>query len=353
MAFVIGKKTIVFAINKKLPPVALFLFAAIIYAAFAAWLFLPLRPPLEKSADLLKFLLFLLIPAVSALGVFILAERYVNSFVACFLAGIIYGFGPFASAFFYCFHLFHPFALCVYAVLPWTFIPAVFLYKLSKKDDKITNFLSAALSLLPFLFVFAAYWLAAKNFLFPIPTDIIVSSKSFAAIINPFAFSIDTVSIGFYHAPFGALVVGLVLFFKTRRFWTAVLLALAFFLAFYKPVLNVPPVFWLSFVVLICSLIIAEGFEALILAGRADANWLLLAAAALILQAGVIFALGKTTFFPLSAALSAIAVIAVLLVFFIARAGLAMHYLRMAVLYVSVLIDVLIITRDMINKILG
>jgi len=340
----------VLAINKKLPPVVLFLFAAAIYAAFAAWLFLPLRPPLDKSADLLKFLLFLLVPVVSASGVFILAERYVNSFVACFLAGIIYGFGSFALAF-YCFH---PFALCVYAALPWTFIPAVFLYKLAKKDDKITNFLAAALSLLPFLFVFAAYWLAAKNFLFPIPADIIVSSKSFAAIINPFAFSIDTVSIGFFHAPFGALVVGLVLFFKTRRFWTAVLLALALFLAFYKPVLNVPPVFWLSFVVLICSLIIAEGFEALILAGKTDANWLLLAAAALILQAGVIFALGRTVaYFPLSAALSAIAVIAVLLVFFIARTGLAMHYLRMAVLYVSVLIDVLIISRDMITKFLG
>lgn len=339
----------VLAINKKLPPVVLFLFAAVIYAAFAAWLFLPLRPPLEKSADLLKFLLFLIIPVISASGVFILAERYVNSFVACFLAGIIYGFGSFALAF-YCFH---PFALCVYAALPWTFIPAVFLYKLSRKDDKITNLLAAALSLLPFLFVFAAYGLAAKNFLYPIPADIIVSSKSFAAIINPFAFSIDAVSIGFFHAPFGALVVGLVLFFKTRRFWTAILLVLALFLAFYKPVLNVPPVFWLSFVVLICSMIIAEGFEALTLAGKADANWLLLAAAALILQAGVIFALGRTVDYPLSVALSAIAVIAVLLVFFIARAGLAMHYLRMAVLYVSVLIDVLIISRDMITKFLG
>jgi len=82
---------------------------------------------------------------------------------------------------------------------------AVFLYKWAKKDNTITNFIAAALSLLPFLFVFAAYWFDAKNFLYSIPADIIVSSKSFAAIVNPFAFSIDTVSIGFFHAPFGAL----------------------------------------------------------------------------------------------------------------------------------------------------
>lgn len=332
----------VFAINKKLPPPLLLLAAAVIYIAFAAWLFCP---HLAKFTGLQR--IFLLAPVIAACGAFLLTERYVNSFIACFFAGIIYGFGPFASAF----YSFHPFAACVYAALPWTFAPAVFLYKLAKTGSKTTNFISAVLSLLPFLFVFVAFWLDAKKLLYSIPTDIIVSSKSFSAIINPLSFSPDTVSIGFYHVPFGALIVGLILFFKTRRFWTAVLFVLAVLLSFYKPVLNVPPFFWLSFVVLICSLIIAEGFEAMVLAGKADANWLLLSAAVLIFQAGIIFALRRPINFPLSAALSAIAVIAILFIFFIARAGLAVHYLRMSVLYFAALLDVVIITKNTIDTI--
>jgi hypothetical protein len=344
MAFAMSKKTTVtvFAINKKLPPVTLFFTAVIIYAAFAAWLF---WQHLDKFAGLQRILL--ITPVVSAAGVFLLGRRYVNSFVACFFAGVIYGFGPFASAF-YCFH---PFASCVYASLPWTFIPAVFLYKLPKTGDKTTNLLSAVLSLLPFIFVFAAYFFAAKYYLYPVPPEIIVSAKSFSALVTPVSFPVDAFSVGFYHAPFGALLVGLVLFFKTRRFWVAAILILAVLLSFYKPVLNVPPVFWLSFVVLICSIICAEGFEAMTLAGRADAIWLLLSAAALIFQAAVNFALGRTLAFPIPVGLSAVAIIAVLLVFFIARTGRAMHYFRMLAIYSSALLDVVIITKNTIDMI--
>lgn len=335
----------VFAINKKLSPLALFLTAVVIYAAFAGWLFYPYLSQLAGPKKIL-----LITPVISAAGAFILSRRYVNSFVASFFAGTIYGFGSFASAFY---SGYHPAAALIYACLPWTFVPAVFLYKLAGASDKTINFLAAVLSLLPFIFVSAAYFLAAKHYLYPIPPQTFVSAKNFTAIVTPLSFSVDAFSIGFYHAPFGALLVGLILFFKTRRFWTAVLFVLAVLLAFYKPVFNVPPVFWLSFVVLICSVIIAEGFEAMVLAGKADANWLLLSAATLVFQAGLYFALGKYLVFPLPFSLSAVAVIAVLFVFFIARAGLALHYLRMSAIYISVFIDVLIVTRSVIDKIFG
>jgi hypothetical protein len=345
----------VFAINKKLPPPALFFAAVIIYAVFAGWLF---WPHLNKFAGSQR--IFLIIPVVSAAGVFLLGRRYVNSFVACFFAGVIYGFGPFASAF-YCGY--HPFAALIYACLPWTFIPAVFLYKLPKAGDnkmvslsnQTTNLLSAVLSLLPFIFIIACFALAAmpRYCLIPIPIGTAVSAKSFTAIVTPLSFSVDAFSVGFYHAPFGALIVGLVLFFKTRRFWTAALFVLAVCLSFYKPLLNVPAVFWLSLPVLICSIVCAEGFEAMTLAGKADSNWLLLSAAALIFQAGLNFALAKSPVFPLPVGLSAIAIIAVLLIFFIARSGLAMHLSRMAVLYISVFIDIVIVTRHIIDKIFG
>jgi len=233
------------------------------------------------------------------------------------------------------------------------FYPAVFLYKIPKISSVPANILAAVLSLVPFIFVIAVFFLAAKFYLFPIPPETTVSSKSFAAIITPLVSYTDSFSLGFYHIPFGALLVGLVLFFKTRRFWAAVLLILALLLAFYHPVLNVPPVFWLSFVALVCSLIIAEGFEAMTLAGKNDANWLLLAAAALILQAGVTCALHRQMYCQLSSALSAISIIAVLFIFFIARAGLAMHYLRMAVLYTAVLVNILIVARQMITNVLS
>ncbi len=335
----------VFAINKKIPPLSQLFIAGIIYAAFAAWLF---YPHLSRFAGTQRILL--IIPVVSAIGVFLLSTRYVNSFVACFISGIVYGFGSFASAFYTGYHFS---AALIYACLPWTFIPAVFLYKLAKAGNKTTNFLAAVFSLLPFIFVFAVYFIAAKSYLYPIPPEVVLTPKSFRAIITPLSFPIDAFSIGFYHAPFGALLVGLVLFFKTRRFWSAILLILAVLLAFYSPVLSVPPVFWLSFVVLICSVIIAEGFEAMVLAGKTDANWLLLSAAALIFQAGLNFALNRVASLPfdsLPVVLSAVSVIAVLFVFFIARAGLAMHILRMAVLYTSVLIDVVIVTKNVVNK---
>jgi hypothetical protein len=338
---------LVFAINKKLPPVIQFFAAAIIYTAFAAWLF---WPHLNKITGIQTILPITTV--VSAAGVFLLARRYVNSFVASFFAGIIYGFGPFASAF-YCGY--HPFAALIYAALPWTFIPAVFLHKLTKADDKTTNLLAAVLSLLPFVFVIVCFTLAAmpKYRLIPIPIGTAVSIKSLIGLISPADIKFDDFSIGFYHVPLAALAVGLILFFKTRRFWIAVLFLSAVFLSLYKPLLDVPSVFWLSFVVLICSLIIAEGFEAIVLAGKADANWLLLSALILLLQLSLSFALGQSQAFPLSAAISAIAVIAVLFIFFISRTGFAMHYLRMAALYSVALLDVVIVTRTIIDKIFG
>ncbi len=318
----------------------MFILAVLIYASFAGWLF---WPHLDKFIDLQRILLIL--PVVAAAGVFVLGRRYVNSFVARFFAGVIYGFGPFACSF----HCYHPFAFCVYAALPWTFLPAVFLYKLPKIGEKTANVLSAIFSLLPFVFVIAAYFFAAKNYLYPIPAQLAVSSKNFAALVSPISFYVDVFSVGFYHTTLGALAVGLVLFFRTRRSWTAAIFALAVFLSLYKPILNVPSVFWLSFVVLICSLIIAEGFEAIILAGKADANWLLLATAVLTFQAALNSVFFRNPDIIVSLILSAISIIAVLFVFFIARGGLAAHYMRMLALYSTALLDVIIITRNTID----
>lgn len=330
--------------TKKISPIILFVFAVIIYAAFSGWLFWSI---LTKFTNAQKA--FLVIPTIAAAGTFLLSRRYVNSFVACFIAGLIYGFGAFASAFF----CYHPAAGLIYACLPWVFIPAVFLNKWIQTNDKVLNLLSAILSLLPFIFIIATFSIAAapRYRLIPIPTGTVVSTDTLTGLFSPINIKPDVFSVGFYHAPLSALAVGLILFFKTRRFWITAIFAVSVLLAFQEPLLNVPPVFWLSLPVLICSVIIAEGLEAFILAGRADANWLLLAAAVLILQAALNAALSDGSNLPLSTALSGLALIAVLFIFFIARAGLAVHYPRMLALYSVVSLDIIIVTKNIINAI--
>jgi hypothetical protein len=328
---------------KKHPPFVLLVLAVVIYTAFTGWLF---WAHLGKITGIQR--LSLITPIIAASGAFLVSGRYVNSFVASFIAGLIYGFGAFASAF-----LCYPSLAAgfIYACLPWTFIPAAFLNKWIHPGEKTVDLLSAVLSLLPFIFIITCFYLAAmpKYRFFPIPIETGLSAETLTGLFSPANIKPDAFTIGFYHAPLGALAVGLILFFKTRRFWITVILAASIFLAFQKPLLNVPPVFWLSLPVLICSIIIAEGLEALVLAGRSDANWLLLAAAVLICQAALNTALGSNPDLFLSTILSAISLVAVLFIFFIARAGLAAHYPRMLVLYSAVTIDIIIVTKSVID----
>ena len=326
--------------NKKLLS---FVSAFLLYGVFAAWLLFPHTNKLTGYENI-----FYAFPPIASLGVFVLSRRYANSFLAGLTCGAVYGFGPFACSFFF----FHPFASLVYAFLPWSFLPAAFIHKFLTTGEKTTGLISAGLSLLPFLFFIGCFAGAAHFYrFFPVPADSVVSVKNLIAILTPACVSADHVSIGFYHAPLGAMAVGAVLFLKTRRYWIAILSASAIFLCLYKPILNIPPVLWLSFPVLICSVAIASGLEALVLSGKADSLWLLLAPAVLILQAAFNAMLGDCAYLSLSTSLSGVSVAAVLLVFFIARMGLSLHFLRTAILYAAVFLDIIIITRNIISVI--
>ncbi|MHB9071017.1 MAG: hypothetical protein ACYC54_11705 [Sedimentisphaerales bacterium] len=316
--------------------------AFLLYSIFAVWLLLPHKNKLTGCENI-----FYAFPVIASLGVFMLTRRYAASFFAGLAGGAVYGFGSFACSFL----CFHPFASLVYAFLPWSFLPAAFIYKYLTTGEKTTGFISACLSLLPFLFFIGCFAGAAHFYLFPIPTGSAISAKNFVAILNPARVSADSFSLGFYHAPLGAIAIGAVLFCKTRRYWIAILSAIAIFLCFYKPILNIPPVLWISFPVLIYSVAIASGLEALILSGKADSLWLLLAPAVLILQAGLTILLGKGEDLSLSNSLSGVSVAAVMLIFFIARAGLSLRFLRVIILYAAVFLDIIVITRNLISAI--
>jgi hypothetical protein len=319
-----------------------FVFALLLYSVFVVWLFLPHKDKLTGYENI-----FYSFPVIASLGVFLISRRYSASFFAGLAGGAVYGFGSFACSFL----CFHPFASLVYAFLPWSFLPAAFIHKYLNAGEKITGFVSASLSLLPFLFFIGSFAGAAHFYLFPIPTGSAVSVKNFVAILNPARVSADSFSLGFYHVPLCAAAIGAALFCKTRRYWIAILSAVAIFLCFYKPIMNIPPVLWLSFPVLICSVAIASGLEALVLSGKADSLWLLLAAAVLALQAGLNFLLVRGADLSLCNSLSAVSAAAVMLIFFIARAGLSLRFLRVIILYAAVFLDIIVVTRNLISAI--
>ena len=327
-------------INKR-PSIVVMLSAALaIYSAFAGILFYPC---IQRFSTVQ--LLFPVQTIIGALGVFVLSRRWVLSFFASLAGGAIFGFGTYACSF----HCYHPYAGLVNALLPWCFIPAVFFYRWTKLDQKHTDIISGLLSLMPVLFVLVAYQFAALKYLYPIPLATALSPGALLGIIDPIGVKQDIFAPGFYHVTMAGLLMGIAVLIRTKRFWTIIIFAVAAFAAFYKPILNVPPVVWASIPIMFCSIIIASGLETIILAGASDGKWLLAAVSLLLLLS--VLNVSLTGVFSISASLYAIGLISVLFIYFIAEAHLAWHPLRMLILYSAVFIDILISTRHVIDAI--
>ena len=330
--------------NKRPPMIISFPAAVIIYTVFAGWLFYPYTQKLSTVQ-----LLFL--PAgsvIGAAGVFLLSRRWVLSFFASLAGGAIFGFGTFACSF-YCYH---PAAGLINAFLPWFFIPAVFFYHWSKFKPNVVAIFSGLFLLLPILFILSAYEVAAGMQFYPVPLNTSLAIQSLLGIINPTGVKPDIFSPGFYHVSIAGLVMGFILLIRTNRIWTIVLFVATVFAAFSMPLLNVPPAIWVSVPVLICSLLIAEGLEALVLSGASDSRWLLVSVAVLLLT--ILFNVlltGKTGVFPQSLGLYGVGVVTVLLIYFIAQSNLAWHGTRMLVLYPAIFIDIIISTRYIVGMI--
>lgn len=330
-------------LNKRPPLVISFPAALVVYAVFAAWLFYPYK----QNLTTIQYL-FPLEAVIAASGVFLLCRRWVLSVFASLAGGAVYGFGTYACSLF----CYHPFAGLVYALLPWTLVPAVFFYRWAKLDSRNTNILSSLLVFLTVLFVFAAYQFAANKYFYPIPVQTRLSPGALLGIIDPIGVKPDIFAPGFYHVSIAGLIMGIGVLIKTRRIGTIILLVATVVAAFYKPVLNVPPVVWASIPVLICSVLIAAGIETIILAGAGDGKWLLGATAALLLlSVANVFVAHQASVIPLSAALYGIGVVAVLAIYFLAESNRPWHLLRMFILYSAVFLDIFISTKYNIDMI--
>ncbi len=330
-------------LSKRLPLFLTVPTAVILYAVFAGCLFFPHKQSLTHYK-----LLFPVESVIASAGVFILCRRWVLSFFASLAGGAIYGFGTYACSLL----CFHPFAGLVYALIPWTFVPAVFFYRFSKLAPAHTTIISGLLVFLSILFIFAAYQFSSSKYLFPIPAQTRLLPASLLGIIDSIGVKQDIFAPGFYHVCIAGLVMGTALLIKAKKIGILLLFAGTLAASFYKPVLDVPPVVWTSIPVLICSIIVALGLEAIVLAGAGDGKWLLGAIACLLIfSIANIFITCRQNIIPLSSALYGIGIAAVLAVYFVAESHFSWHLLRMFVLYAAVFIDIFVSTRHNIDSI--
>jgi len=320
--------------------------AVLLYGCFAGVSF---HPYLKHISGMQHFFIFNCFAA--AIGAYILSRRWIFSFVASLIAGAIYGFGPFALGFV----CYHPFAGLVYAAIPYSLLPAVYLSKWTNPGLKplVSSLLAGLLSLLPFAMVLLSFKIAAMSYLYAMPVETTATGGAFFALLFPLFRPLHTLPPSVFHLPLAGGIIGMILLVESKRVWITILLIASLVLSFYEPIGIVPPVIWLSIPVLMISLIVASGLQALIVAGRADSIWLGTAGAVLAAAGLTGFVLSQNTQnnFLYSAQLYALATITIFTIFFMARANIAAHKLRALIILLACSADIVITTTLLMQTI--
>jgi hypothetical protein len=335
------------------------LLAAILYTALAVDLCWPHRAGLTGWRWLLP-----LNSCLAALGAYILSRRWVAGFVGSLLAGAVYGFGPFLLGL----AKFHASAGFLAACVPWLFVPAVVLEKRRGK------WLGLPLLLGPFLVILLFFYLSAERRLFAAPLQVEVRGTDLVGFVAPLALvERSTALLGLYHVPMAALVLGLGMVWKARRYAILLMLLAGFLLAFSKLFLGparvawlgVSPILWLSIPMTWCAVLCGLGMQGLIEAGLADKKWVLAAAIALgvlaitaLLLAAKCFQVflglgaGYGRLFVQAAQVYLLGALAVASIFLLAQRNLRLHWLRWAVLCVALGVDIFLGARYIADALL-
>lgn len=326
-----------------------FVAAAVVYAAFAVYLYWPHFDAFAGWNCLLP-----LGGLVAACGGFILSRCWVAGFTGSFLAGSIYAFGP------YCLGLgkFHPTAAICAATIPWLFCPAAF----GPKGK--WRWLRFPLCVLPFAAIIIFFQAGSHFRLFAVPLQVRLRPDDLIGLLAPVvAAERGNELVGFYHVPLAALLLGVSMFVAAKRYSVAVIFAIGVALAFCGPVLNISPLIWLSVAVLCCSVLIGEGFEGLVHAGYGDRKWVL-SAAVLELSLAVVtlllatkyaslfagFGMKYANLFTDAAKMHIAGAIAVGATFFLTRGKSRLVPLRLAILSAAVAVDVFLSAGYIIDK---
>ena len=226
--------------------------AAIVYVVFAVYLYRPHSSGFAPEQWLLPIGV-----CVAAGGCFLLSRRWVVGFSGSFLAGLVYGFGPFVLSL----ARFHETAVLLAAGIPWLFMPAAYLGR--KRGGAVT----ALLSLLPFLAVVLFFRVSAGEDyrLFAAPVQAAPKPVDLFGFVAPLVMVTRTTALpGLYHVPVAALIFGLAMMFRARRYGILLILVCGFALAFSRSFLapaqvawlGISPTLWLS-IPLVCLSVLA------------------------------------------------------------------------------------------------
>jgi hypothetical protein len=332
--------------------------AAILYAAFAVYLYQPHLAGLLGWEWLLPFCAW-----AAALGGYMLSRRWVAGLLGALLAGLVYGFGPFVLGL----ARFHPVASLIAAGVPWLFVPAALLERKQGKG------LSLPLWLLPFAAIALFLYLSARQPLFAASLPAQLHPVDLLGFIAPLALlGRSTVLLGVYHVPVAALVLGLVMIWKARRYGILVIMAMGLLLALGGSFLEagnvawlgVSPVLWLGIPMLWCAVLGGIGLHGLVEAGPADRKWILTATILLGILAIVALLLAAKCFqvflglgdgygrlFLWAAEVYLIGAGATGLIFFLTRQNLRLHGLRWALLAAALGLDIVLSARYLVDAI--
>jgi len=331
----------------------LFVAAAVAYVAFAAYLY----RYYFKGFDTPRLQdLFVVNTCLASLGCYVLSRRWVAGFAESFLAGALYGFGPFALGL----AKFHPMAGLLAAAVPWLFCPAAFGPRAGWR------WLRVPFSVLPFLAIVLFFQVAAHFRLYPIPIQLKLHAADVAGLFAPLMAAERRMTLlGFYHIPLTGLIVGFAMLIAARRRKIMIILAVATILAFCNSLFAISPIIWLAISMLCGSVMIGAGMQGIVCAGVADRKWILTASAVMgTLAIATLLPAVKCfqTFASLGSAAGSLLVetaemyilgaVTMAVLFFVVRANLRMHVLRRILLCAAMGLDIFFSATVVIDKIL-
>jgi hypothetical protein len=276
-------------------------------------------------------------------------------FAGSFLAGAIYGFGPYVVGL----AKFHPSAGFLAAVIPWLFCPAAFIGK------NRWRWAALPLSALPFLAILLCFRVSAHYGLFAVPIQTRLRLPDLLGLFAPLvATNRNLVPLGFYQVPLAALLMGFAMLVAARRIGIILILCLGTVLAFCNSFLSVSPILWLSIPLVCCSVLVGVGVQGLASAGFADRKWVLLvsiilgtfAVTALLLatkyfQIFLGLGAGYARLFTQTGKMYILGAVAVGIIFFIIRAKLRLTIIRLIILSAAMAIDIFFSARFIVDKI--
>ncbi|HNS19865.1 MAG TPA: hypothetical protein PKH24_05170 [Sedimentisphaerales bacterium] len=335
------------------------LIAAALYVALAVYLYQP------------RFATFTdwqwLIPVnscVGALGVYALSRRWVGGFTGALLAGLVYGFGPF----FLGLTRVHPSAGLLAGGVPWLFVPATILGR------RFGKALGLPLLLAPFVAIVLFSHLSAGQRLFAAPLHAEVRLADLVGFVAPLAMlGRSTALLGLYHVPMAALVLGVVMMWKARRYSIFIVLLAGFVMTFSHGFLSaaqiarlgVSPILWVSIPMLWCAVLSGIGLHGLIEAGFADRKWILAAVITLGVLAIVALLLaiqcfqvllglgdGYARLFVQAAMVYLLGALATGIIFLLTHMKLRVHWLRWAILCTAMGVDIFLGARYLVDRVL-